>query len=293
MIGAVGYKAWSGGTQMGLRIYAPTIRCLRQQMIYASDDGQFANLGEWLSALEAGQQPERYSRRAVVVLPSKEIFECTLTISTLPPCSPQGYVTAPVGTPFAQLVSSRLRSDIDVAFESSTHAETLILEPQPMQEVAHQQVKAVRKGLRKLHHRIPRSMLKQGLYFEMLEYELRTATLGHGLTIDWRVPYIDSKLPILRDHDISCDIDIWDSSEIPKVCIEVKSVAGMPTSPFHLSRREFKSREKCKGLSIEYEIVVYGFSNAGVDHRKATSNVRRVIPITEAIHAEPDGYICW
>lgn len=293
MIGRVGYKVWTGGTQMGLRIYAPAIRRLRQQMIYPSEGGQFASLDEWLSALEAGQQPQRYSRKAVIVLPTKEILQCTLTISTLPPSSPQGYVTAPVGTPFAQLVSSHLGSNIRAAFETSEQAETLILEPPEMKKIVQQQVKAARKGLRRLHQSVPRGLLKQGLYFEMLEYELRSATLGDTLTVDWRAPYIDSRLLILRDHNISCDIDIWDLSGIPKVCIEVKSVSGVPTSPFHLSRREFESREKCKGLGIEYEIVVYGFSNAEVDHRKATPDIRRVISSVDEIHAEPADYICW
>lgn len=64
-------------------------------------------------------------------------------------------------------------------------------------------------------------------------------------------------------------------------------MSGVPTTLLHLSRREFESREKCKGLGIEYEIVVFGLSNAGVDHRKATGDICWVIPITEAIHAEP------
>lgn len=221
------------------------------------------------------------------------MFECTITISTLPPYSPQGYVTAPIGTSFAYLVSSNLGRNVSVDFVSSPEAETLILEPVPLQKVIHQQVRGVRKKLRTLRHPIPKGLLEQGLYFEMLEYELQSATLESGLTIDWRAPYIDSRLPELRDQEIGCDIDIWDSRQKPRRCIEVKSVAGVPTSPFSLSRREFESRDKCRSLGIEYEIVVYGFSTALVNHRRATADVRRVIPITESIHAEPESYRCW
>ena len=293
MIGQVGYKVWSRGGQPGLRIYANTIRALRQQMIYPSDDGSFTNLDQWLRLLEASKQPERYSRRAVVIVPTKEIFECTLTISTLPPCSPQGYVTAPTGTSLASLVFSKLGRNVNVDFESSPQAETLILEPKPLQAVVRQQVRGVRRKLRMLHQPAPKNLLAQGLYFEMVECELQSARLGTDMTIDWRAPYIDSKLPVLREQDISCDIDIWDSNGQPQRCIEVKSVVGVPTSPFSLSRRELESRHKCRSLGIEYEIVVYGFSNASIDHRKATTDMRRVIPIAEVIHEEPDSYRCW
>ena len=293
MIGRVGYKVWSRGRQPGLRIYAHTIRALRQQMVYPSDDGRFANLDQWLRLLENGQQPERYSRRAVVVAPNREIFECTLTLSTLPPNSPQGYVTAPIGTSLSTLVFSKLGRNANVDFESAPQAETLILEPRPLQAVIRQQIRGVRRKLRMLHQPTPRNLLAQGPYFEMVEYELRAATLGTDMTIDWRAPYVDSKLPALQEYDISCDIDIWDASNHPQMCIEVKSVAGVPTSPYSLSRRELKSRHKCRDLGIEYEIVVYGFSNAPIDHRNATTNVRRVISISEVIHEEPDSYRCW
>ncbi|MBT9143998.1 MAG: hypothetical protein DDT32_02183 [Syntrophomonadaceae bacterium] len=262
-------------------------------MIYPSDNGRFANLDQWLRLLEAGKQPETYSRRAVVVVPTKEIFECTLTVSTLPPCSPQGYVTAPIGSSLANLVFSKLGRNANVDFESSPQAETLILEPRPLQAVVRQQIRGVRRKLRMLHQPAPKNLLAQGLYFEMVEYELRAATLGTDMTIDWRAPYIDSKLSVLRKYNISCDIDIWDANDQPQQCIEVKSVAGVPTSPFSLSRRELESRHKCKSLGIEYEIVVYGFSNTFINHKKATADVRRVIPIAEVIHEEPDSYKCW
>jgi len=292
LIGRVGYKLWSRGRQPGLRIYANTIRALRQQMVYSSDDGRYANLDQRLGLLEAGRQPERYSRRAVVIVPTNEIFECTLTISTLPPCSPQGYVTAPIGTSLASLVFSKLARNANIDFESSPQAETLILEPKPLESVVRQQIREVRKKLRMLHQPAPKNLLEQGFYFEMVEYELRAATIGTDMTIDWPAPYGDSKLSVPRKHDIICDIDIWDAKGQPQQCIEVKSVAGIPTSPFSLSRRELESRHKCRSLGIEYEIVVYGLSNAPIDHRGATTDVRRVIPVAEVIHEEPDSYRC-
>jgi len=202
-------------------------------------------------------------------------------------------VTAPIGTSLASLVFSKLGRNVNIDFESSPQTETLILEPKPLESVVRQQIRGVRKKLRMLHQPAPRNLLAQGLYFEMVEYERRAATLGTDMTIDWRAPYVDSKLRVLRKHDISCDIDIWDANDQPQQCIEVKSVAGVPTSPFSLSRRELESRHKCRSLGIEYEIVVYGFSNAPIDHRRATTNVRRVIPVTEVIHEEPDSYRCW
>jgi len=293
LIGRVGYKVWSRGRQPGLRIYANTIRALRQQMTYPSDDGKYANVDQWLSLLDTGKRPERYSRKAVVLTPTKDIFECTLTISTLPPRSPQGYVTAPIGTSLANLVYSRLGRNANVDFVSSPQAETLILNPKPLASIVRQQVRSARRKLRMLHQPAPRNLLAQGLYFEMIEYELRVATLGTGMTINWRAPYIDSKSPVLRRHNIMCDIDIWDAKRRPQQCIEVKSVAGIPTGPFLLSRRESESRHKCRSLGIPYEIVVYGFSNAPVNHKRGTADVRRVIPITEVIHEEPESYRCW
>lgn len=293
MLGKVGYKAWSGGNQLGLRVYADTIRRLRIQMLHPSQDGAFANLDEWLRVLESGGQPSRYSRPAVVMLPDRQLQHCTLTIATLPPKSPQGYVTAPAETPFAQLVRQNLGRDVEVDIESSQSIETLVLQPPRADLKVREQRSHAQRALRRLARPTHIDLVEQGMYFEHLEFEKRKAELGHDLTVDWRAPYIDSNLLKLREYGVSCDIDVWDRSGMPQLCIEVKSLAGAPTGAFVLTRREFESRDKCRTLGIPYEIVVYGFSRSGVDHPSAGPGVRRVIGPEDALNSEPDSYLCW
>lgn len=293
MLGSVGYKAWSGGNQLGLRVYAETIRRLRTQMIYPSQDGEVPNLDHWLRELENGNQPARYSRPAVVMLPDKETQQCTLTIATLPPVSPQGYVTAPTGSALAALVRNNLGKNVNVDIHSSPTLETLVLQPPAVDSEVRKQRRLARRALRRLAKPSQQDLVEQGTYFEYLEFERRKLELGAGLAIDWRAPYIDSNLPLLRQHDISCDIDVWETGGAPKLCIEVKSLAGAPTSAFVLTRRELESREKCRTLGIAYEIVVYGFSQSGADHSNAGPDMRRVIELTDALNTEPDSYRCW
>lgn len=293
MLGRVGYKAWSGGNQIGLRIYADTIRKLRTQMRYESQDGAYRNLDQWLRELEGRNQPARYSRHAVLMLPDKQVQHCTLTISTLPPISPQGYVTAPVGSHFAELVERNLGENLDLDIESAPNVETLILQPPPADTEIKKQRTRARKALRRLSKPAPVDLIQQGMYFEMLEFERRKTELSDDLVLDWRSPYIDSRLEQLRELNISCDIDVWDSAGVPQLCIEVKSIACVATGAFVLTRRELESREKCRTLGIPYEIVVYGFSNSGADHSNAGSDIRRVIQMSDLLNTEPNNYLCW
>lgn len=293
MRGQVGYKAWSGGNQTGLRIYADTIRRLRSHMRFPSQDGAFDDLDGWMVELEQGDQPSRYSRPAVVMLPNKQIQQCTLTIATLPPKSPQGYVTAPLGSNFADIVTKDLGHNVEADFQSSPYAETIILQPPPTEIEVEKQRRSASRALRKLSRPIRTDLVEQGMYFENLEYERRKVEIGNDMVIDWRVPRIDSDLPVLRAHDISCDIDVWDAAGVPKLCIEVKSLSGSPYGRFVLTRREYESRQKCRDLGIEYEIVVYGFANSGVNHARTGNDVRRVIGIDDHLNSEPYSYACW
>ena len=293
MIGKVGYKSWSRGNQLGLRVYADTIRRLRNQMRFPSQDGVFPSLDRWMRELEAGNRPVRYSRPATVMLPDKQIQQCTLTIATLPPMSPQGYVTAPIGSPFADLVVEEMGEDIEADFQSSPNAETIILRPPPLDAEINRQRRRAAGAMRRLLKSPGTGLVEQGMYFEHLEYERRISELSADLVIDWRAPYIDSNLARLREEDISCDIDVWDPQGTPQLCIEVKSLSGSPYSMFVMTRREFESRIKCRELGIQYEIVVYGFANSGMDHSGAGPNVRRVIRATDTLNSEPNSFACW
>ena len=293
MIGKVGYKSWSKGNQLGLRVYANTIRELRNQMRFPSQDSAFQSLDQWMRELESGNKPTRYSRPATVMLPDKRIQQCTLTIATLPPVSPQGYVTAPIGSSFANLVAKELNQDIEADFQSAPNAETIILRPPSSGTEIRKQRRWAAGALRRLSKPTRPDLVEQGMYFEHLEYERRRAELIGGLVIDWRAPFIDSNLARLREQDISCDIDVWDSAGTPQLCIEVKSLSGSPYGTFVLTRREFESRRKCRELGIQYEIVVYGFANSGMDHRGADAEVRRVIGADDTLNSEPNSYACW
>lgn len=278
---------------MGLRVYADTIRRLRNQMRFPSQDGTFPSLDQWMRELESGNRPMRYSRPATVMLPDKQIQQCTLTIATLPPVSPQGYVTAPRGSPFANLVVEELGEDIHADFQSAPNAETIILRPPPLDTEITKQRRWSAGALRKLSKPSRIDLVEQGMYFEHLEYERRKAELSANLVIDWRAPYITSNLARLREQDISCDIDVWDSHGTPRLCIEVKSLSGSPYSTFIMTRREFESRRKCRDLGIQYEIVVYGFANSGMDHSGVGPKVRRVIRATDTLNSEPNSFACW
>lgn len=293
MIGKVGYKSWSKGNQFGLRVYADTIRRLRTQLRFPSQDDAFPSLDQWMRELESGAQPARYSRPATVMMPDKQLQQCTLTIATLPPKSPQGYVTAPIGTSFANIVAKELNQDIEADFESSPNTETIILRPPPSDTEIRKQRRRVAGALRRLLKPTRPDLVEQGMYFEHLEYERRGVELDSDLVVDWRAPFIDSNSTRLRERDISCDIDVWDSTGTPLLCIEVKSLSGSPYGTFVLTRREFESRRKCRDLGIPYEIVVYGFANSGIDHKGAGADVRRVIGPDDTLNSEPNSYTCW
>ncbi len=293
MMGKVGYKSWSRGRQVGLRVYADTIRSLRHKLRFPSQDEAFSDLDQWMCELESGAQPARYSRPVVVMLPDKQIHQCTLTISTLPPKSLQGYVTAPAGSAFANLVAKESGKNIEADFQPSLNVDTIILHPPSTDDEIHRRRRYAVRNLRKLSRPATVDLVEQGMYFECLEYERRMAELSDDLVIDWRAPSIHSNSTMLREHDISCDIDVLLPSGTPQLCIEVKSLSGSPNGTFVLTRREFESRKKCVALGIEYEIVIYGFANTGIEHRSAGADIRKVIKLSEPLKCETKDYVCW
>jgi hypothetical protein len=289
----VGYREWTWGRQAGLRIYTETIRNLREVIHYPSVDGAFENLSEWLDRVEAGLQPARFARPIAVVLPDRQIEQARLTISVIPRRGLEGHITAPVDSAFEALVRANLSRNVEAHFESAPTIDTILLQPDAPDAICRMHERAVHRALRRLQRPVPADATAQGWYFESIEFDRRRLGAPAGYTVDWRAPWIESRLPAMRARGISCDIDIWDASQRPMVCVEVKSVAGAPTGAFVLTRRELESRDICASLQIVYEIVVYGFSRSSVDHRVGMPSVRRVVSPACCLHTEPDSYRCW
>ena len=68
--------------------------------------------------------------------------------------------------------------------------------------------------------------MEVGLYFELLEYgRLKSEFTQHSYQVLHRYPSINSNIQLLKQNNISCDIDVaTKDGEIVK-CVEVKSVS--------------------------------------------------------------------
>ena len=288
----LGCKRWSGGGQQGFRVYAPGIRDLVPRLVFGSTDERWDSLGDFYERVVAGEEPDAYSR-AVVVWDGTRQIEVTETIASHGRSSVQGYITAPRGSWLFDFVEANLDQDIVCDYEVQPEKD-LILIPTGQQQLEPVITRRVNEADRKIRAFLsrrrsgpPPDAAKIGLYFEIVEFEaLEADLLGTDWQVQHRYPAIDSQLPILRDNNVSCDLDLIQAGTAACKCVEVKSVGGAPGSPFQLSRRENASRIWCTANNIPYDIVVYY-------HARLEVIERRVIPVNQQLRIESSGYWCF
>jgi len=205
----------------------------------------------------------------------------------------QGYITAPHGTWLYDYVGHRLSRDLVCEYLVQPNQD-LILIPRTGDTVERELQAAERLAVQKIRAELksrgwspPPKAREIGVYFELLEYERLTQAFPiPDWSVHHRYPLIDSKQPLLRRNDISCDIDVITQKQRPVRCVEVKSVSGAPGSPFNISPREWRSRKWCRERRLQYEVVVY--YHAGFE------SVQRVaIPKSAVLRHEPSGYWCY
>jgi hypothetical protein len=157
---------------------------------------------------------------------------------------------------------------------------------QKLDEVETAAKRQVQKYLRRKGYGPPPDAREIGLHFELEEFQrLRQEAAPKRWRVLHRYPSIESAIPYLRANNISCDIDVADQADAVQRCVEVKAVGGAPGSPFILTRREWASREWCRGNNVPYDIVVYY-------HVRCQIIERRVINTSEVVQHEPMGYRC-
>lgn len=287
----LGCKSWTRGSQFGFRVYADDIKGLVPVLVYPSSDGQWPTLSAFYEEILAGQKPRAYAR-SVLIRDGRQSQVVAATFAWHSG-TVQGYITAPRGTWLHDYVSRRLSRDLECEYLVQRNQD-LILIPRGGDTVERDLKRAERAAVQKIRTELkrrgwapPPKAREIGLYFELLEYErLTQAFPAPDWNVNHRYPLIDSQHSLLRRNDISCDIDVITRKQRLVRCVEVKSVSGAPGSPFHISPREWRSREWCRARRLEYEVVVY--YHAGFE------SVQRIeIPRSVVLTHEPSGYWCY
>ena len=285
----LGCKSWTRGAQAGFRIYADDIKALVPMLNYPSADGQWPSLSAFYQEVIAGRRPRAYA--TVLIHDGRRSLNLTATLASHG-STVQGYITAPLGTWFHDYVAKRLSRNVTCEYEVQPEHD-LILIPAAGLTVERDLLKAERSAVAKIQRELkrrgwapPPKAREIGLYFELLEKDhLDKSFPAPDWSVNHRYPLIDSFAPLLRGNDISCDIDVITKKHRPIRCVEVKSVSGAPGSQFHISPREWRSREWCRHRRLDYQIVVY--YHAGFEF------IQRIeITKSAVLQHEPSGYWC-
>jgi len=288
----LGCKRWSRNQQYGFRIYAPDIHRLGSILKYPSVDNKWDSFDQFRDQVIAGNYPEAYSR-SVVISDGESRINVNATFATHGRTF-QGYITAPLNTWLMDYVTSRM--GFDLKCEYLVHApQDIILIPAKVKSVYDELNKKDKAGKRKLRRLLKRSQgsipeqnaLEIGLYFESIESErLKSEYPETSHQIFHRYPSIHSSIDLLRQNNISCDIDVaTKGGEIVK-CVEVKAISMSEETPFNLTIREWNSRVWCRRQKIPYEIVVYY-------HFRYQVIKRIVIKVADKLKRTPSGYFCY
>lgn len=284
----MGCKRWTRGTQLGLRIYTPSIRDLSNILNIPSRDQVWNSLNKFLNSLQEETTPA-YSRNILIMdgNQQQDPIEATITIAKHGHTS-QGYITAPQGTWLADFVVTNLNQNFNFEYNAGSTRDLLIVSD-PTKDITaerekqYQKIRRKVKSLnRKFHFIPPPNAAEIGLYWERKEIEFLKS---QGFKPSHRHPYITSRIDFLRLKDISCDIDVLDEDDNFVKYVEVKAVARAPGESFNLTIKEWQSRETCRRNGCSYEIVVY--YHVGEDILE-----RRVITENETLINEPSGYWC-
>lgn len=288
----LGCKRWSGKKQPGFRIYASDIRRLGSILIHPSSNSKWDSFDEFRDQVIAGNHPEAYSR-SVVISDGENSINVNATFATHGRTF-QGYITAPLSTWLMDYVVNRM--DLDLKCEYLAHTnQDFILIPAAVKSVYEELdkkdkagKKKVRKLLKKSQGSVPeQNAIEIGLYFELLEFErLKSEFPQSSYQVLHRYPSINSSINLLKQNNISCDIDVaTNAGEIVK-CVEVKSIGMGEETPFNLTVREWNSRSWCRRNKIPYEIIVYY-------HFRYQVIRRLVIEVGDKLKRRPSGYFCY
>jgi len=288
----LGCKRWSRNQQYGFRIYAPDIRRLGSILIYPSSDKKWESFDDFRDEVIAGYYPEAYSR-SVVISDGGNSINVVATFATHGRTF-QGYITAPLSTWLMNYVTNRMGLDLKCEYFVHTDQDYILIpaEGKSIYEELDKKDKMGKKKVRKLLKKSQGSIPEQnaieiGLYFEVLEFErLKSEFPQSSYQVLHRYPSINSSIHLLRQNNISCDIDVASNAgEIVK-CIEVKSISMGEETPFNLTIREWDSRSWCRKHNIPYEIVVYY-------HFRYQMIKRVVIEVGDKLKRRPSGYFCY
>ena len=288
----LGCKRWSRNHQYGFRIYVPDIRKLGTILIHhPSSNNNWSSFSTFRDQVIAGYYPPAYSRSATIT-DGKNSINVSVTFAHHGRTF-QGYITALLDTWLMNYVTSRMDTDLKCEYLVRSEQDFILIpsEANSVYEELDKKAKIgnrkVSKLLKKSHGKVSgQNTVEIGLYFELLEYErLKTEFTQSSYKVIHRYPSINSNIQLLKQNNISCDIDVANKDgEIVK-CVEVKSVRLDEETPFNLTLREWDSRVWCRRRNIPYEIVVY--------HHFRYQNIRRVvIEVGDKLKRRPSGYYC-
>jgi len=288
----LGCKRWSWDRQYGFRIYAPDIKRLGSILIHPSSDGKWNSFNDFRDEVISGCHPEAYSRSVTI-----SNVESNLEVSTTFAAHGrtfQGYITAPLNTWLMHYVKDRM--GLDLKCEYLVHKDRdYVLIPDEATSVydeldSKEKIgkRKVRKLLKKSKGSIPEQrLIELGLYFEVLEFErLKSEYPSPSYQVLHRYPSTNSSIHVLKQNNISCDIDVATSAGDIVKCIEVKSISMDEETPFNLTIREWDSRMWCRKHGIPYEIIVY-------NHFRYQIMKRTVIEVGDKLKRRPSGYLCY
>ncbi|BCT55302.1 hypothetical protein [Dehalococcoides mccartyi] len=288
----LGCKRWSRNQQYGFRIYAPDILRLGSILVYPSSDNKWDSFDQFREQVIAGNHPEAYSR-SVVISDSESRINVNATFATHGRTF-QGYITAPLNTWLLDYVTSRM--GLDLKCEYLVHAsQDIILIPAKVKSVYDELDKKDKAGKRKVRKLLKKSQgtipqqnaIEIGLYFEVLESErLKSEYPESSHQVFHRYPAINSSINLLKQNNISCDIDVATKSGAIVKCVEVKAISMSEETPFNLTIREWNSRVWCRKQKLPYEIVVYY-------HFRYQVIKRIVIKMADKLKRIPSGYYCY
>lgn len=287
----LGCKRWSRNRQYGFRLYVPGIKRLGTILTYPSSDNYWDSFDEFGEQVIAGHLPKAYSRSVTI---SNGANSITVTATFAHHGNTfQGYITALKNTWLMDYVTNRMDIDLQCEYLVRSDKDFILIpfEDNSVHEELDKKDKIGKRKVRKLFkksHGVPKQNIAEvGLYFELLEYEkLKSEFRRSSYQVLHRYPSINSNIQLLKQNNISCDIDVaTKTGEIVK-CVEVKSISLDEEAPFNLTLREWDSRVWCHRHKIPYEIIVY--------HHFRYQNINRVvINVEDKLKRRPSGYFCY
>lgn len=289
MFTKMGFKKWSRGSQMGIRIYSSSINSLSEVLNYPSLNGYWSSLCSFLCAIEKSKgnlSIKPYSRKIEIISNNfLRKIPATMTIAQHDH-STQGYITIPSGNWLSIIVAKNLNKNYFLEYISTVKKDILILPNFSIDLVKQREneLKDIENRALKNKKIIPRNLDKIGLYFELKE--VKYIKNKSKLVPNHRFPYLESKVPEIKKKNISCDIDVFSKQRKFVKFVEVKAVYGVPPNEFNLTINEYNSRLRCKKSKLNYEIVAYY-------HIGKSIIKRQVISKNDKLSHRPSGYFCY